>query len=630
MGRNVCILFAWLAIGNLAHGWTAPAIISNTGTNFGLMPRVAPGFGGKLYVTWHQASWGIYFRERTAQGVWGSITTIRQNSTFSADTGVTEDAQGRPHVVYIEQDGAGTRLLIHQYRINSTWIRTVLSSGNEESTPAIDTDATGRVHVVYAAGSNNQHYVYHRIWTDAGGWGPVINVGTGAIESGRVGYHRPDMQASGNGLHLCWIQPGGDRYVVRYRRFDGTSWLGGVTIGTSVGATWMSNARIAVADASTIVATWTREVTAGSTPRIYWSASTDGGVTWTPQQQLAANETAPENMFGRSGKAFLVCGEAPAIKVYTWSSGAWDAGVRVNPTETFFTGWGDVTQTVDSAMHVVYYTAVNSGNSSGGVDYTMQPASAPTGTVTGRVVDAVGPVPLATVSSSSGGQTTSGGDGTFSLAAVAGVTTIRASMLGYNNTDVPNVMVMAGQTTAIGDIVIGGIPPMSANTNLSIEPGNGQLSLTWKNSTSVNFAGTAIVFRTDRSPVDVSDGTLAADIAGSAGANASYTHTGLTNGVRIYYGLFAHNNHPVRTYAPALSGHDVPFMVIDRDRDGDVDMSDFAWFQTCMTGNAVPYTNAACADADRDSDFDIDTADLNVFLGCLSGPDIPATANCLP
>lgn len=36
------------------YAWTTPTYVSNIGTNFGLSPRVAPGFGGKLYMAWHE------------------------------------------------------------------------------------------------------------------------------------------------------------------------------------------------------------------------------------------------------------------------------------------------------------------------------------------------------------------------------------------------------------------------------------------------------------------------------------------------------------------------------------------------------------------------------------------------
>jgi hypothetical protein len=614
-----------------AFAWTAPAIVSNTGTNYGLMPRVAPGFSGTIYVTWHQATWGVYFRERSAGGTWSSITTLRNNSNWAADTTVTEDGAYRPHVAYTEQDGAGTRYLVHHYRNDQgTWVRTVLSSGNEESCPCMDTDSLGRVHLVYAKGGNNQHYLYHRIWTN-GTWGSDIAIGTGAIESGRVGYDRPDFQVSGTNLHMCWIQPGGDRYVVRYRRFDGNTWLPGITIGQSVNYSWMAGCRIAAADANTIVAAWSRDTAiGGGASRIFHTVSTDGGTTWSAEQQLSSNDTSASNMYGRGGRAYLVTCMTPAMNLYTWYNGSWSAVDRVNPGETTFKSWGDVTQTVDGAMHVVYYSAADGGNNTGGVGYVMRPSSLPTGTVTGRVIDSVGPVPYATITSSLGGQATSDFNGDFTLTCPAGTLTVRVSMPGYHNTDVPNVVVTTGQDTAIGDVALTGLLPMSPNTSLAITPGDRLLTLAWLNSPNVNFSGTLVVYRTDRYPITAMDGTVAVDKPGDAGQSDGYVHSGLTNGVRIYYALFAHDNHPIRTYSSALTGTGIPAMKTDRDSDGDLDQSDFGWFQTCLSGAFIQQTDPNCTDADLDHDADVDQDDFTVFEGCLTGHGVLAVSTCLP
>jgi hypothetical protein len=75
--------------------------------------------------------------------------------------------------------------------------------------------------------------------------------------------------------------------------------------------------------------------------------------------------------------------------------------------------------------------------------------------------------------------------------------------------------------------------------------------------------------------------------------------------------------------------------IVDGDHDGDVDMTDFAKFQRCLTvGMAVPEVPFACACFDTDSDGDIDEYDFSDFAGtdenpgCVSGPGIPADVTC--
>jgi len=66
----------------------------------------------------------------------------------------------------------------------------------------------------------------------------------------------------------------------------------------------------------------------------------------------------------------------------------------------------------------------------------------------------------------------------------------------------------------------------------------------------------------------------------------------------------------------------------DADADGDVDVNDFAVFQTCFNGPGQPWSGGAepakCACMDRDADGDVDVNDFAVFQGCFNGPNRPA------
>jgi hypothetical protein len=75
----------------------------------------------------------------------------------------------------------------------------------------------------------------------------------------------------------------------------------------------------------------------------------------------------------------------------------------------------------------------------------------------------------------------------------------------------------------------------------------------------------------------------------------------------------------------------------DADKDGDVDQSDFAMFQQCLTGEGggIPAEPDYCGCFDRRNndnspgqDNDIDGFDLEAFEDCASGPGIPADPAC--
>lgn len=72
-----------------------------------------------------------------------------------------------------------------------------------------------------------------------------------------------------------------------------------------------------------------------------------------------------------------------------------------------------------------------------------------------------------------------------------------------------------------------------------------------------------------------------------------------------------------------------PAQPADLDFDADVDMSDFALFQRCLSGSE-PQTLLACHGADLDSDGAVDDADLDLFAGCIRGAKLPADPGCAP
>lgn len=66
----------------------------------------------------------------------------------------------------------------------------------------------------------------------------------------------------------------------------------------------------------------------------------------------------------------------------------------------------------------------------------------------------------------------------------------------------------------------------------------------------------------------------------------------------------------------------------DLDRDGDVDLADFARFQVCVRGTDVLQLDPGCQLARLDDDLDVDQDDYLIFEGCLSGANVPATSQC--
>jgi len=68
----------------------------------------------------------------------------------------------------------------------------------------------------------------------------------------------------------------------------------------------------------------------------------------------------------------------------------------------------------------------------------------------------------------------------------------------------------------------------------------------------------------------------------------------------------------------------------DFDHDGDVDQSDFAHLQLCLSGENVFKDDADCFDARLDNDLDVGDLDVSQFLLCLSGPNALPPPYCFP
>ncbi len=73
-----------------------------------------------------------------------------------------------------------------------------------------------------------------------------------------------------------------------------------------------------------------------------------------------------------------------------------------------------------------------------------------------------------------------------------------------------------------------------------------------------------------------------------------------------------------------------PPMPVDQDMDEDIDLQDFGWFQTCLSGTRTLPPTVQCHCADLDHDNDVDADDLGAFLGCMLGPEVPADPACIP
>ncbi len=85
-----------------------------------------------------------------------------------------------------------------------------------------------------------------------------------------------------------------------------------------------------------------------------------------------------------------------------------------------------------------------------------------------------------------------------------------------------------------------------------------QVELNWTNPTSGNLSGIKILRKTDSYPASATDGTTVFD-----GLAQTFLDTGLSNGTKYYYGVYAHNKAPV--YAPGEQASATPTVATARE-----------------------------------------------------------------
>jgi FG-GAP-like repeat/Dockerin type I domain len=157
-------------------------------------------------------------------------------------------------------------------------------------------------------------------------------------------------------------------------------------------------------------------------------------------------------------------------------------------------------------------------------------------------------------------------------------------------------------------------------TNLTLTPGNNQITLSWTNPATPDFTGTLIRYRVDYSPTGPADGTLLADLPGAPGFSQAFVHAGAQAGVTYYYAAFAHDAKPNYATPTYVNGDDL--VIPDFDHDGDVDQADFAFLQKCLTPPGMIVTSA-CVAADLHTDNAVDQSDFAILLDCMGGADRP-------
>ncbi len=616
-----------LAIASSALGWSAPADITGLAGQREFGPRIAADLSNRLHVVWcggvdPGSNWRVWYQHHDGSA-WSVPVPIPNTSAGCSNADIAVDAAGNLHVVY---DAA--ERIYYIARLAGTWGTPVAlqQSGNKALAPHLAADPSASTILVawHEAGQTGGTYDIRAAVRTGGVWGAPENI---SADAGLSREARVAVDAAG-AFHVVWEDT--DEEHAYYRRRDpGGTWGAKTAIDTTSARS--RGPCIAAAAGGTLHCVWLDD-TSGDWEILYSSAA--GGSGWTAPLNISSHpgitDSAPTLALDSFGQVYVVWDDYGSIYHTARVGGSWSARTTLSAGSN----QQDAHIILDgqNTAHVVWQ---NRNTPSGTWDimymWNANPPPGPRGTLAGTVRNQFGaPVAEAAISVDGQALSLSGPDGRYSGLLPPGVYTAAASKTWYAGQSVEGVVIAADMVTQ-QDFVITGEGPALPATAFTAAPGNRMIQLTWNHSSSANSSGTRLVMRTDRAPGGPSDGAVVVDQPGAPGQYAVYQHTGLTNGLMVYYAAFPFFQDAAGVYFRAAAdtlAQGTPAGPADLDRDGDVDQADFGLLQSCLTGPFIPQTDPDCGGALLDADDDVDTDDVSVFQRCCSGPEIPSSPNC--
>jgi BNR repeat-like domain/BNR repeat-containing family member len=335
----------------------------NSGSSF--IPAIAVDSSGHLHLVWHDDTSGnyeIYYKKSTDGGAtWTTSRRLTWNSGGSEAAVVAVDPSGYLHVVWSD-DTSGNREIYYKKSTDggATWMtsqRLTWNSGVSVS-PALAIDPSAHLHLIWQDSTPGNNEIYYKRSTDGG----VTWTTSQRITWNSGGSNSPALASDFSGrLHLVWADETPGNYEIYYKK----SADGGTTWGTNQRLTWIVNGShspdIAVDASARVYVVWYDEM-----PEIYdifFKSSTDSGISWSTSKRLTFTSgwsAYPSLVREPPKQLHLVWEDGPfdiyykkssdagatwtAIQRLTWTSGSsWDPNIAVDPSGNLHVVWSDFT-----------------------------------------------------------------------------------------------------------------------------------------------------------------------------------------------------------------------------------------------------------------------------------------------
>lgn len=553
--------------------WSAASALSTPGAN---RPDIAVDGGNNLHVCYEDdAEDDVWYRRWTSSG-WSTPVNIMTGGR-SISSHIAVDPAGANVMIAWHEDGqtGGEWDILARVCSGGSWGSTfnVSSDSALSAEPRVAIDSAGNIHVIWQ--SEGQE-VYHRRRNADGTWTSKTRLDHTSLRSG-VG---SVAVAPNNFVHVAFSEDDGTGWEIFHIYYNGSSWSTPVNVSSHSGVSDDISPSLAIDAYNRLYVAW------HDYSNVFFSSKPELSSPWSARQAIVSGQYStgdPDIVVDGSGNA-RVFWQCRPIQDSNWN---------------------------------IYYSAQSN------------PPPGPHGTVSGVVRNQYGTgISGAMVTVAVTYVAVSGAGGTYSVLVPPGTHSGTASKQYYLPQTADSIVVVQDQTTVV-DFTISGQPPAPVPL-FAVTSGSQFNDLNWTNPAGGNFTATMIRFSTSDYPATPSDGTLLLDEAGSPGGTGSFRHSGLTNGTTYYYTAFSYYSDFGRYYASGTTVGGTPAGPADFDRDGDVDSSDFGFFQRCFSGDFVPQTDPACAGAKFDVDEDVDQQDFAAFMDCLQGPGVPADPNCAP
>jgi hypothetical protein len=274
-------------------------------------PAIAVDSSGILHVVWDDSSPGnheIFHKRSTNGGVtWSQnkrLTWTPANSTYPA---IATDPFGRIHVVWHDYPGGDSEICYTRSTDGgTTWAapkRLSWSSGDTDD-PAVASDVSGNVHVVWTDSTPGNWEIYYRKSADGGAtWSAAKRITWTAGQS-----FNPAVAVDPSGsLHVVWWGDQTGNWEIYYKKGanGGATWSAAQRLSWSLGASYSPD--IAVDSSAYLQVVW-QDDTPGF-PDIFQRKSQNAGSAWTTLKNLSRTSSYsmdPAIAAGASGRVHVV------------------------------------------------------------------------------------------------------------------------------------------------------------------------------------------------------------------------------------------------------------------------------------------------------------------------------------